>query len=103
MQNGEMPVLLKRSPYIVNILKDGFSHCAGIILDHDIVLSVSPCITALASHVTFSILSGSPMRNHGIHHNITNRMAFSKSNLGISPKNDLLHVKKIFFQYKILE
>ncbi|XP_033227067.1 chymotrypsin-1-like [Belonocnema kinseyi] len=42
--NGQVPGSLQRAPYIVNIVKDGLSHCAGIILDSDIILTVPSCI-----------------------------------------------------------
>ena len=69
-RNGHLPVgHLTRAPYIVNILRNGVPHCAGAILEYDVILSSKSCIGE--DYHQFSVLSGSPMRHEGTHHNIT--------------------------------
>ena len=87
-----MPVHLTMAPYIVNILKNGVSHCSGTILDPDIILSVTPCIST-PFPASLSILSNSPMRDEGIHHNVTNQIFGNGNNLGNS--SILLSLQKL--------
>ena len=71
-RNGGMPVHLSRAPYIVNILKNEISHCAGTILDTDIIVTTPYCI-AERPGVTYTILSNSALRNNGTPHHIIKR------------------------------
>ena len=75
-----LPVQLTMAPYIVNILKDGNSICAGTILDPEIILTVENCFKEdLQSRII--VLSGSAVRNEGIPHNLTGRMFVSPTGL----------------------
>ena len=66
------PVHLSRAPYIVNILKNGESHCAGTILDADIIITTPYCIDERPG-ATYRILSNSRLRNNGTPHHVTSR------------------------------
>ena len=71
-QNGHHPAQhLARAPYIVNILKNGVPHCAGTILESDVILSSLACLQRDNSH--YSVFSGSTIKHEGNHHNISNR------------------------------
>ena len=45
------------------------SHCAGAILDADIVITIPTCIFEIPE-VTYTILSNSALRNNGTPHHI---------------------------------
>lgn len=86
-RSGDMSSSLGRFPYIVNILKNGISHCAGIIMEPDIILTVNTCIMPPISE-RFSILSGSSERDNGTTHSIIrNRVFSSRSSSGNSYNN----------------
>ena len=65
---GGLPIHLSMARYIVNILRNGVSHCAGTILDEDIIISTSFCVSE--SGATYTILSNSRLRNNGTPHRI---------------------------------
>ena len=71
-RNGGLPIQLSRAPYIVNILKNGRSHCAGAILEADIIITTRLCVAEIPG-VTFTILSNSALRNNGTPHHIVRR------------------------------
>ena len=58
--------------YIVNILRNDVSHCAGAILDDDIIISASFCV-ADQRGVRYTILYNSRLRNNGTPHFITRK------------------------------
>ena len=70
--NGGIPIHLERAPYIVNILENGRSNCAGTILDADIIITIPNCIDERPG-VTHTILSNSALKNNGTPHHITKR------------------------------
>ena len=67
--NRGLPVHLSMARYIVNILKNGVSHCAGTILDADIIITTPYCIDERPG--VYTILSNSRLRNNGTPHHIT--------------------------------
>ena len=67
-----MPLHLSRARYIVNIQKNGRSHCAGTILDADVIITSHYCIDERPG-VTFTILSNSRLRNNGTPHHVIRR------------------------------
>ena len=71
-RNGGIPINLSRAPYIVNILRNGASHCAGAILDADIIITAPLCVTIIPPG-TYTILSNSALRNNGTPHYIVKR------------------------------
>ena len=78
-RNGGTPISLFRAPYIVNILHNEISQCAGAILDADIIITAPLCIDE--SHgVTYNttILSNSALRDKGTPHHVVR----SSSNRG---------------------
>ena len=80
-----MPAIhLIRTPYIVNILKNGRSHCAGTILDPNIILTSGRCVPETFPSSRYTILSGSVKRDDGIPHNITRKILHPGSDLGDS-------------------
>ena len=107
--NGGRSVQLTMAPYIVNILRNGVRHCSGTILHPDIILSVISC-TWTPFPVSVSILSNSPMRNEGTHHNITNQVFGTVNYLGNSSmllslqkkKDDALNAKFQRMKLKVL-
>ena len=68
-RNGGIPIRLSRAPYIVNILRNGISHCAGVILEADIVITARLCV-AETPEVRYMILSNSALKNNGTPHRI---------------------------------
>ena len=80
-RNGGIPIHLSRAPYIVNILKNGISHCAGVILDADIIISTEDCIAEMPG-VRYMILSNSALRNNGTPHHIVRRSSNPALNFG---------------------
>ena len=77
--NGGEPIQLLRAPYIVNILKNGRSHCAGTILDANIIITIPSCIVQIPG-VKYRILSNSVLKNNGTPH----RVVATSSNPGFS-------------------
>ena len=71
-QNGGTPIHLSRAPYIVQILQNGMSHCAGAILDADIIITTRYCV-AQNPGMTYTILSNSALKNNGTPHRIKKR------------------------------
>ncbi|XP_033218458.1 trypsin-like [Belonocnema kinseyi] len=65
-QNRGIPI--ERVPYVVKILKNDESNCAGNLLSRYIVLTSAYCLQEIA---TYSVLSGSPLMAYGNRHNIT--------------------------------
>ena len=68
--NGGLPVHLSMARYIVNILKNGVSHCAGTILDSDIIITTPKCIDKRPGDM-LTILTNSRLRNNGTPHRVT--------------------------------
>ena len=60
-----------RVPYIVNIFKNGITHCAGTILSPIMIITAAHCVEDTAM---YHILSGSSCVNLGKHHNITRKI-----------------------------
>ena len=81
-RNGELSIQLSMAPYIVNILNARTSHCAGTILESDIIVTSPNCVSE-NSGTNFTILSGSVMRNGGTPHRIIGRSQHADFNLGI--------------------
>ena len=59
-------------PYIVSILKNGIINCGAAILEQSILITAAHCIAN--ENMTYTILSGSPFRNHGIPHTIRRKI-----------------------------
>ena len=89
---GHVTNQLVRTPYVVNILKNGVSHCGGSILVSNIILTAAHCIRNTMPPSRFTILSGSSMRNNGTPHNIVRQIFHPLYDLGNSGKN-LLSLK----------
>ena len=69
-----VPRRIRDYPYIVNVLSNGFRHCAGTILTKQVVLTLAECVADHASssrYRQYSVASASDDGIHGIHHNIT--------------------------------
>ena len=71
-RNGGIPIRLSRARYIVNIQKNGVSHCAGTILAADIIITIPKCIAEIHG-VTYTILSNSALRDNGTAHHVERR------------------------------
>ena len=71
-RNGGIPIPLFRAPYIVNILQNGMSHCAGAILDADIIITTPYCFSEIPG-IKYTILSNSALKNNGTPHRIIGR------------------------------
>ena len=69
---------LTRVRSIVNILRNGIPHCAGAILEANVILTSRTCI--YGDFHRFSVLSGSTDKHEGTHHNITHRAFVSTVN-----------------------
>ena len=93
-RNGGQPIQLSRAPYIVNILKNRISHCAGAILDADIIITIPNCIVNTPG-VTYTILSNSALRNHGTPHHIERRSVDPGFSYGDYLKDFSLFIKSI--------
>ena len=71
---GGSPVHLSMARYVVNILRNGVSHCAGAILAADIIITIPFCVET-HDNVTYTILSNSRLRNGGTPHHISIKSA----------------------------
>ena len=76
-RNEGRPTPLRRAPYIVQIQKNGRSHCAGTILDADIIITIPNCILEIPG-VVYTILSNSALRNNGTPHHIARRSSTAR-------------------------
>ncbi|XP_033226980.1 brain-specific serine protease 4-like [Belonocnema kinseyi] len=81
--SGRLPEKLERAPCIVNILKNGVSHCAGCILHSMIVITAAYCVRDTYPFAKFTILSGSEMRNNGTFHRIQRKLLHPHSDLAL--------------------
>ena len=66
--NENQPTEIQHVPYIVNILKNGESDCAGSILHPLIIATAAHCVD---SNAIYTILSGSSNVRRGTPHNVT--------------------------------
>ena len=63
---------MSRVPYIVSIVKNEESFCGASILEPNILITAAYCVSE--DDANYRILSNSVYRNHGIEHNITNKI-----------------------------
>ena len=100
-RNGGVPIHLARAPYIVNILQNGKSHCAGTILDTNIIITIPFCV---AEHygVNYTILSNSALRNNGTPHHIERRSLNARLGFGNSLNYFIFLIKKDLIEYNYL-
>ena len=82
-RNGGRPIFLSKAPYIVHILKNGMSHCAGTILYADIIITIPTCILE-RREVAYTILSNSVLRNNGTPHHIQRRSSTARFGNGVT-------------------
>ena len=68
-----MPVSITHVPYIVKILKDGITECAGSILTPYMIITAAHCVE---DPERYTILSDSSYVNLGTPHNITRKIIY---------------------------
>ena len=86
------PVQLSRARYIVNILKNGERHCAGTILDADIIMTTHYCSDERSGAI-YTILSESRLVNNGTPHHVIRRLFVQGIGVGDYLKDFSLFIK----------